>query len=1483
MPTVSSLALPPPRNWQDFEDLCCDLWRGLWDDPGTQRNGRNGQAQAGVDVFGRPGRGAKWEGVQCKLRSDAATPLTRADIEAEVERARTFTPALSRFVIATTGSRDAAAQQAAREITEAQLQQGSFPVSVVAWEDILLELASFPGVLAKHYPGLPLIQSWFGQEASVIPGQSWMRVRQARRTLSSIVRMEEDYAAVFGGRSEEISTLDQFLNDAGRSWLLMLAPAGRGKTALMFRWVALVRERGEWDVTFYPFSLRYQTASADVALRTVEAALATFHGVALEEFAGDVEQLRYAVADLLRREPPAGRKLLLVLDGLDEAEVGGWEVGRDLFPRSLPARVKVVCSSRNPALWTRGNWLERLGWSASEVSFLDLGPLERRAASEILEAAGFAGNDELVAEVYRVSEGDPLTMRYTVEALQSGELSPGTLTAFPAGLTAFVEYWLSELDLEASRDDSVHLILGLLTVALAPLSWGDIEAMATEIPRRRAILRQAVRRVRRFVVGDGSPESGYALGHPRLREVFMDRLSPQELNDLRTRFVEYGRNEWMNRSQPLSDYVRMFWIRHLADAGEWALAEEVATGFAEGGPGLVQRWCKARFEAEGSYGGYMSDVDIVWKRAEQDGRSDLVLRCAVVIATLRTFSANLPGELLVDLVAVGTPEGRWRVTGALETIRQMPNGRQQALALKAVCEARCEVPAELLLDVACGILDERWRAAALGFVAPLLTERSREEAARIASRMANPAIRAEALCSLLPLLSVSMREAVQRQAEEAARAVDDRSSTVDALTSLARCVPEAEGLAIWEEALETAISIVEPASRWRALARVATGLPRDLVPRGVEGIRTLPVPGRRADVFHAMLERLPAEVQAEAWWDTFEAFASERSEAAFFGGESLLFGHEAWLASAAGGVHLPPADLRRWLERARDLEDPEARVLALTAIAPSLGEDLAMAVWPEVAEAIRSIVNRGRPSDAWRKAGAWGQVLPFMREEDRGRYAAEAIEASLDPLSCHGDERDAFCEIVAWLPEEDLPAALERARERGGAPLAKRLVNLGRRMGLGARRELLAEAVRAAQWIGDTEALGEILGGLARALPPVARDRGMQRARGLVSSTGRFAALRGFARTAPAETLVHLWAEVFETLAEIPNDWRRALAVEEVSSEFPSEFLDQAVQLGLTMRSADARGHALSALADRLPSDKALIVWRAVFEAGGSYLGPALSRLQAQLQPEAREKVWKKVLDASISLSYKFHRHLVLKGLAPFLPAGLVADALDAMNDPSEFDFESDRAAFLEGLFAHLPGDLWPRATAMARAAPPRSRARLLGALANSVSSEERDMLLEEAVNALEPQVGDFDRDYGIRKLAGILPLSLVPRALRIAGEIDDPEHRAAALLAFGARLPAQRLPATLGSALACRDWYGRGQLLRSLSPLLAEAIRADDNLAAASPGLWTEAVRRLARYGRRDLLLGLAALAPWSAALLSHEAAEGILEAILEAVSCWP
>jgi Restriction endonuclease len=88
----------PPKNWQDFEDLCLALWERELDCPNIQKNGRPGQKQNGVDIVAQRRDSPHHIGIQCKLKvtsTGAKGFLTTEEIAREIKAAKSFRPRLS--------------------------------------------------------------------------------------------------------------------------------------------------------------------------------------------------------------------------------------------------------------------------------------------------------------------------------------------------------------------------------------------------------------------------------------------------------------------------------------------------------------------------------------------------------------------------------------------------------------------------------------------------------------------------------------------------------------------------------------------------------------------------------------------------------------------------------------------------------------------------------------------------------------------------------------------------------------------------------------------------------------------------------------------------------------------------------------------------------------------------------------------------------------------------------------------------------------------------------------------------------------------------------------------------------------------------------------------------------------------------------------------------------------------------------------------
>ena len=133
------LQLRKPENWQDFERLCKVLWGEIWECPDTiKRNGRQGQAQKGVDVYGIKKGECVYRGIQCKGKDDYTnSQLTESEIDSEIAKALLFTPKLKSFYFATTANKDAHIEEYIRKKNLESISKGGFEIDIFAWEDIV--------------------------------------------------------------------------------------------------------------------------------------------------------------------------------------------------------------------------------------------------------------------------------------------------------------------------------------------------------------------------------------------------------------------------------------------------------------------------------------------------------------------------------------------------------------------------------------------------------------------------------------------------------------------------------------------------------------------------------------------------------------------------------------------------------------------------------------------------------------------------------------------------------------------------------------------------------------------------------------------------------------------------------------------------------------------------------------------------------------------------------------------------------------------------------------------------------------------------------------------------------------------------------------------------------------------------------------------------------------------------------------------------
>ncbi|MCX5822581.1 MAG: hypothetical protein NTY86_03520 [Deltaproteobacteria bacterium] len=155
MVDFSSVSIPKPKNWQDFERCCRDLFECILGDPNTTLNGRPGQRQNGVDIYGRRGGvGIHYVGIQCKGKdSNYGAKVTEKELREEVKKSRNFIPPLSEFILVTTAPDDVKIQEVARQITFENYTSGSLlEVQVWGWGNLESRISRYPQAIRAFAP-----------------------------------------------------------------------------------------------------------------------------------------------------------------------------------------------------------------------------------------------------------------------------------------------------------------------------------------------------------------------------------------------------------------------------------------------------------------------------------------------------------------------------------------------------------------------------------------------------------------------------------------------------------------------------------------------------------------------------------------------------------------------------------------------------------------------------------------------------------------------------------------------------------------------------------------------------------------------------------------------------------------------------------------------------------------------------------------------------------------------------------------------------------------------------------------------------------------------------------------------------------------------------------------------------------------------------------------------------------------------------------
>jgi len=150
MPTLNSSRLPPPEGAVEFEKMVVEAAKIRWKNVGFVLNGRSGQKQNGVDIFGTNIQ-VSGVGIQCK---NTIHNLTKSLLVNEIEQAKYFNPPLKELYFATTLPHDVNIQETVRFLSKESVREGLFSISILFWGDLTKD----ENTLYQFYPHLRFVK-----------------------------------------------------------------------------------------------------------------------------------------------------------------------------------------------------------------------------------------------------------------------------------------------------------------------------------------------------------------------------------------------------------------------------------------------------------------------------------------------------------------------------------------------------------------------------------------------------------------------------------------------------------------------------------------------------------------------------------------------------------------------------------------------------------------------------------------------------------------------------------------------------------------------------------------------------------------------------------------------------------------------------------------------------------------------------------------------------------------------------------------------------------------------------------------------------------------------------------------------------------------------------------------------------------------------------------------------------------------------------
>jgi uncharacterized protein YeeX (DUF496 family) len=1234
----------------------------------------------------------------------------------------------------------------------------------------------------------------------------------------------------FGGRQQDLTELTEWLDDNQSSpYLLLIAPAGRGKSALLARWVKSLCEREDLNILYFPISLRFSTNQAEGILSALTFRLAFLTGKPLEKASSGLRYWMELFLDYLRKQD---KKNLLVIDGLDESS--GWPWGEAVLPLTADStQLRIVVAARSRAneqgieTWKRDLGLE--GTAPGLTTGRSLEMLSKEGLRDVLvqmkaPLEKLAEKEEVVDQLYRLSdEGDPLLVKLYVDALfpkkeETPTLIPEDLKKLTTpGLSGYFQQWWAQQEKlwEQNKADGVQKkellrFLRLLSLALGPLRTEDLGTLNKKLKlfSTKQQFNKALDLLKRFISGEGE-RSGFALSHPRLGYFFIEEWQ-KELKE-----ENWGgdwKEEWEKEKAALENGFLEWGKETLAKLADGALASDKAPAYVvrhyrvhleNTGRPIMERSalaCPAWFHAwevlGGGFSGFLDDLEAIWREIQKANNSAVELgkeapyleeevRCLVCASSLRSLAENLPVSLLVAFVR----KGKWTPARALAVARQQ------------------------------SIQD---RVNALG---QLAQEFEAEE-----------------------------RIGIIQEALSIARTIQDEKRRADTLTALALHLLPEERPGVIQEAFSNARKIRNIHSRIEALRRLIPYLTLDQLNEVLSIAQTSRDEFLRVDALIVRISHLSSQERPRALKEVLSIAQTIRSESFF----------RRTLCALA--PHLSFQDHSRVLLGVLNFilttSDEQERISLLRILGPLLS--------PEQLNKALSITKTIKNEQY--HAMALGVIVPHLPPQDRPRVIQDAL--SMSRKQSEHDRVDILRVLIPHLSLEQLNETLSTVRTSRNAQFrADTLRELSPHLS----SDQLNEALSLARVSQDILLRMKALAVLIPYLSSEERSRVIQE----VLSVAQASQNDQYRVSILSFIIPHLLPgdrsraiqDILSIAQTSPNEYSRVSALSVLVLHVPQEQLNEVLPVAQTIKNEQPRARALGVIIPYVSPQARTGVIQAILPIARK--SPSVWILSGSLRaiaPYLAQEQLNESLSIALTRQHEQHRADILREIAPYLSQEQLNEALTIARTSQHTAFYVQTlAAIIPHLLLQERSKVIQEVLSSPRISDSWSRASALGVLAPHLSSNQ----LNEALSVTWTIPDEQMRASIFGNLIPYLSSEQLNKASSLARIIQHERYRAEALAKEIQQAKKRNHPFTTEMI---SDWLAFQSEGWTAFP--GEVFQ--DSPCKTLYAFWKQAFRFNAPYQRKDLLTIFGCFVPLLVLLGGHLAPGKIAQVIIETADGW-